>query len=139
MKRSLVILVFMAAIGAALAQAPFTIVRPADGSKVREKVHVLIPKNSIPQGGYIGIFLNGKFLEAVTPPLAGKYYDYVLDTKGRQIADGKVNLEAVLFVDYNKDGRLDLAGPRVGNLRHVAAGAEDDSREGEPAHEPRPH
>jgi hypothetical protein len=106
MKRSLVILVFMAAIGAALAQAPFTIVRPADGSKVREKVHVLIPKNSIPQGGYIGIFLNGKFLEAVTPPLAGKYYDYVLDTKGRQIADGKVNLEAVLFVDYNDNPRI---------------------------------
>jgi len=96
----------MSVIGAALAQAPFTIVRPADGAKVREKVHVMIPKNSIPQGGYIGIFLNGKFIEAVTPPLSGKFYDYVLDTKGRGIADGKVNLEAVLYVDYNENPRI---------------------------------
>lgn len=102
----MITLVFMAAVGAALAQAPFTIVRPADGSKVREKVHVLIPKNSIPQGGYIGVFLNGKFIEAVTPPLSGKYYDYVLDTKGRNIQDGKVNLEVVLYVDYNENPRI---------------------------------
>ena len=106
MKRTFGTLVFMCVMGAAFAQAPFTIVRPADGSKVREKVHVLIPKNSIPQGGYIGIFLNGKFVEAVTPPLSGKYYDYVLDTKGRKIADGKVNLEVVLYVDYNENPRI---------------------------------
>lgn len=106
MKRALIAFVFLAAIGSALAQAPFTIVRPADGSKVREKVHVMIPKNSIPQGGYIGVFLNGKFVEAVTPPLVGKYYDYVLDTKGRNIADGKVNLEVVLYVDYNENPRI---------------------------------
>lgn len=106
MKRSFGTLVFMCVVGAALAQAPFTIVRPADGSKVREKVHVMIPKNSIPQGGYIGIFLNGKFIEAVTPPLSGKFYDYVLDTKGRGISDGKVNLEVVLYVDYNENPRI---------------------------------
>ncbi len=106
MKRTLATLVFVAAAVAAFAQAPFTIVRPADGSKVREKVHVLIPKNSIPTGGYIGVFLNGKFLEAITPPLNGKYYDYVLDTKGRGIADGKVNLEVVLYVDYNENPRI---------------------------------
>lgn len=106
MKRSFVALVFMAVVGAAYAQAPFTIVRPADGSKVREKVHVMIPKNSIPQGGYIGVFLNGKFIEAVTPQLVGKYYDYVLDTKGRGIADGKVNLEIVLYVDYAENPRI---------------------------------
>ncbi|HJP82673.1 MAG TPA: hypothetical protein VJ835_04135 [Fimbriimonadaceae bacterium] len=106
MKRSLLTLVFVAAVGAAFAQAPFTIVRPADGSKVREKVSVLIPKNSIPQGGYVGVFLNGKFVEAVVPPLQGKYYNYVLDTKGRGIADGKVNLEMVLYVDYNENPRI---------------------------------
>jgi hypothetical protein len=106
MKRSFVTLIFLAVVGAAFAQAPFTIVRPADGAKVREKVHVLIPKNSIPQGGYLGVFMNGKFIEAVTPPLSGKYYDYVLDTKGRGIADGKINLEMVLYVDYNDNPRI---------------------------------
>jgi len=92
------------------AQAPFTIVRPADGAKVRETVHVLIPKGSIPDGGYIGIFLGGKFLEATVPPVKGKFYDYALDTKKLAIADtepGKpLKLELVLYVDYEKNSRI---------------------------------
>src|SRR5436305_15330088 len=100
MKRWIGVIFIACAAGAAVAQAPLPIVRPADGSKVREKVHILIPKNSIPQGGYIGLFLNGKFLEATVPPLSGKYYDYVLDTKGKAIPDGPATLEAVLYVDY---------------------------------------
>lgn len=93
-----------------MAQAPFTIVRPADNSRVREQVHVLIPKGSIPSSGYVGFFLNGKFLGAEKPPLKGKYYEYILDTKGRGIADtpaGKPDkLEAVLYVDYNDHPRI---------------------------------
>ena len=50
--------------------------------------------------------VSGKFVEAVVPPLQGKYYNYVLDTKGRGIADGKVNLEMVLYVDYNENPRI---------------------------------
>jgi len=92
------------------AQAPFTIVRPADGAKVRETVHVLIPKGSIPDGGYIGVFLGGKFLEATVPPLKGKYYDYALNTKALGLPDtepGKpLKLELVLYVDYDKASRI---------------------------------
>ena len=91
---------------AALAQAPFTIVRPADGSRVRETVHVLIPKDSVPQGGYVGVFLGGKFIEATLPPVHGKFYDYALDTKARGIPDGPVKLEVVLFVTYNDQPRI---------------------------------
>src|SRR5690242_9699237 len=61
MKRWFGLFIVACAASAAVAQAPFTIVRPADGSKVREKVHILIPKSSIPPGGYIGLFLNHKF------------------------------------------------------------------------------
>ncbi|MDR3689608.1 MAG: hypothetical protein P4L46_09545 [Fimbriimonas sp.] len=93
-----------------LAQAPFTIVRPPDGAKVRETVHVLIPKGSIPDGGYVGVFLGGKFLEAVVPPLKGKYYDYALNTKALGLPDtepGKpLKLELVLYVDYDKSSRI---------------------------------
>lgn len=108
MKRSFVTLVFMAVVGAAFAQAPFTIVRPADGSKVREKVNVLIPKGSVQPGGYIGIFLNGKFIEAreAVAPASAKYFTYVLDTKGRGIPDGRVNLEIVHYVDYSENPRI---------------------------------
>ena len=92
------------------AQAPFTIVRPSDGAKVRETVHVLIPKGSIPDGGYIGVFLGGKFLEATVPPLKGKFYDYALNTKALGLPDtepGKpLKLELVLYVDYNEKSRI---------------------------------
>ena len=95
---------------AVMAQAPFTIVRPADGSKVREKVRILIPKNSIPAGGYIGVFLDGKLVEATRPPVEGKYHVYTLDTKGRGIKDtepGKpVKLELVLYTDTNDQARI---------------------------------
>ncbi len=83
-----------------MAQSSFTIVRPADGSKVREKVRVLIPKNSIEPGAYVGVFLDGKFVEAVVPPVDGKdgkYRVYTLDTKGRNIQDGEMKLELVKY------------------------------------------
>lgn len=106
MNRCMAAIACVLAAGSVLAQAPFTIVRPADGAKVREKVRVLIPKNSIPSGGYIGVFLNGKFLEATVPTLEGKFYVYTLDTKGRGISDGKLNIETVLYVDYNEKPRI---------------------------------
>jgi hypothetical protein len=94
----------------AFAQAPFTIVRPANDAKVRETVHILIPKGSIPDGGYVGIFLGGKFLEATVPPLKGKFYDYALNTKALKLADtepGKpMKLELVLYVDYDEKSRI---------------------------------
>jgi hypothetical protein len=109
MKRWIGSLVLSSAAAASLAQVPFTIVRPADGSRVREKVHVLIPKGSIPPGGYVGVFLNDKFLEAVVPPLKGKYHDYILDTKGRGLPDsepGKPDkLEFVLYAEADDKSR----------------------------------
>ncbi len=110
MKKWIGSLIFAGLASAALAQAPFTIVRPADGAKVRETVHVLIPKGSIPDGGYIGVFLGGKFLEATVPPLKGKFYDYALNTKALGLEDTKpgqpLKLELVLYVDYNEKSRI---------------------------------
>jgi hypothetical protein len=88
----------------------FTIVRPADGAHVREKVHILFPKGSIPPGGYVGIFLNGTLLDAIVPDTTAKYSEYVLDTKGRGIKDtepGKPDvLEAKLYVELNDQPRI---------------------------------
>lgn len=106
MKRLLISLFLIGAACIAMCQAPFTIVRPADGAKVREQVRVLIPKNSVPKTGYVGFFLDGKFMEAIVPNLSGRYYEYVLDTKGRAIEDGKHTLEAVLYVDYSDEPRI---------------------------------
>jgi hypothetical protein len=100
MKRLLAVAIGICVVGSIWAQGSFTIVRPADGSKVREKVRVLIPKNSLDAGSYVGIFLNGQFVEAVVPPVDttnANYRVYTLDTKGRKIADGEVKLELVKY------------------------------------------
>lgn len=97
MKRLLAGIVGICIVGSVFAQGSFTIVRPADGSKVREKVRVLIPKNSLENGAYVGVFLGGKFVEAVVPPVQGDYRVYTLDTKGRNIADGELKLELVKY------------------------------------------
>lgn len=103
-------LTLAAAAAAAVAQAPFTLVRPLDGATVKEKVRILIPKGSVPSNGYVGFFLNGKLLEATKPPLKGKFYEYILDTKGRGIPDTKVGepakLEAVLYTEYDDQPRV---------------------------------
>lgn len=104
--RSLGITFLSALAAVASAQAPFTIVRPADGSKVREKVNILFPKNSVPSTGYIAIYVGGKFVEAVVPPVEGDYLKYVLDTKGKKIADGKLNIKAVLYADTGERSRI---------------------------------
>lgn len=125
MKKFLLISALVAACAAVLAQAPFTIRRPVEGSKVRESVKIRIPKNSVPQGGYLGIYVNGKFVEAAatilateagsqTNPLGANNYVYLsgndlvyeLDTKKRGLADGPVKIEVVLFVDYAEGSRI---------------------------------
>src|SRR3954447_7132724 len=97
MKRLLAAVIGISVVGSAMGQSSFTVVRPADGSKVREKVRVLIPKNSIDPGSYVGVFLGGKFVEAVVPPVQGNYRVYTLDTKGRGIPDGELKLELVKY------------------------------------------
>ncbi len=95
----------------AFGQAPFTIVRPADGAKIHENIRMLIPRASIVPGGYVGIFIGGKFIEArAADPFEtktpGKYFEYDLDTKAQHIPDGKLTLEAVLYVDYEEKPRI---------------------------------
>ena len=93
-------------VGAALAQGTFTIRRPANDSVVRETVSIRIPKNSIPSAGYVGFWINGKFLEASVPDVDGADYVYKLDTKKFKIPDGKMTIEAVLYVDYQEAPKI---------------------------------
>lgn len=106
MKRAIWSIVFASATVLSFAQGSFTIVRPFDGSKVREIARVLMPKNSIPDAGYVGVFLNGNFREAIAPRLSkdGKYYEYPLDTK--DLEDGTYQLELKLYVDYSSQPRV---------------------------------
>ncbi|MFW5697802.1 MAG: hypothetical protein ACOCX1_04515 [Fimbriimonadaceae bacterium] len=106
MSRLIAALVMVAMVVTAFGQGTFTIRRPIDGATVREDVNVLIPKNSIPEGGYLGIFLNDRFIEAVIPEVVGENYVYTLDTKERDLPDGEHKIEVVLYVDFGDQPRV---------------------------------
>lgn len=97
MKKLVFVALAATMVASSWAQGTFTIRRPSDGARVRETVAVRIPKNSIPEGGYIGIVVNGKFLEAVLPGVEGDDYVYYLDTKKRALPDGPLTIETILY------------------------------------------
>jgi len=80
-------------------QSPFTIRKPLDGSSVREKVRIEIPRASIGSGGFVAIYVDGKFSLALAPHESedGKPFTYVWDTKAEKISDGEHTVRAVLF------------------------------------------
>ncbi len=101
MKRAAIGLLMLCG-AAALAQAPFTIVRPQDGARVREVVQIRFPIRSVPQGGFIGVSINGKFIEAVAPAALDTdrergHYIYKWDTKRLNIPDGEHTIELTLY------------------------------------------
>lgn len=104
MTKRMAIGLLMLCCGAALAQAPFTIVRPQDGARVREVVQIRFPIRSIPEGGFIGVTINGKFVEAVAPAALDSdrergHFIYKWDTKRLNVPDGEHTIELTL---YNK-------------------------------------
>lgn len=107
MKRAVWSIIFGGVSVLAYGQSSFTIVRPFDGSKVRETIKVLMPKSSVPEGtGYVGVFLNGEFKEAFVPKPSkdGKYLEYSLNTK--DLEDKQYKLELKLYVDYSSQPRI---------------------------------
>lgn len=125
MMRTVGSLSLMALAVGAVAQANFTIVRPVDNSRVREKVKILFPKGSVPTGGYVGIFLNGQLIDSMVPETSGKYLQYILDTKGRNLPDtqpGKPDrLEAKLYVNYNDQPRIVRTSSVDLNIANIAS------------------
>lgn len=88
--------------GVACAQAPFTVVRPLNDARVREKVEFRLPLRSIPEGGFIGITVNNQFKQAVAPIALTTDRDkghlvYHWDTKALKIPDGKHKVEFTLY------------------------------------------
>lgn len=118
--------VFVVVGASALAWAqstPFNILRPADGAIVRERVRIEVPRASIPSGGFVGIYIDGKFLTSLAPrpddnePRLRYLWDTkapVLDTatgKSEPIQDGEHTITVVL---YDAESRaIDRAEVRV--------------------------
>ncbi len=98
----------IAAASSVFAQAPFTIVRPSDGSRVRETIHLMVPKGSVPDGAYVGLYAGGKFIIATSEPSEkkGKFDIYDINTKALKLPDGPLSLEAVLYQKYDNVTRV---------------------------------
>ncbi len=97
--KTLAIAVGLAVIGAgaALAQSPFTIRQPADGSTTREKIKVEIPRASIRPGGFVTLYIDDKFRVALNPKDdTTKPFTYYWDTKSENVPDGEHTIRAVL-------------------------------------------
>lgn len=108
----------------ALAQGtPFNILRPAEGAIVRERVRIEVPRASIPQGGFVGIYINGRFQTSLSPRQDDKEarLRYIWDTKvplvdpstgkSESIGDGEHTITVVL---YDPEGKaIDRAEVRV--------------------------
>lgn len=84
-------------------RVPFSILRPRDGAMVRGDVTLTIPKASVPEGSYLTLAINGKFLQAFYPE-SGNNTDtvqYTWDTKqplsGKPVADGDYTISFKLF------------------------------------------
>lgn len=113
MNRIFILALAIATTVSSWAQGAFTIRRPFDGASVRETVGIRIPKNSVPDGGYIGIYVNGKFVEATLPEIDGEDYVYKWNTQAKdptsgaaKWSDGPAKVEAVLFVDNNGKSQI---------------------------------
>jgi len=131
MKKFVAVAIAMGLMGMAMAQGTFTIRRPLDGSTVRETVKVRVPKNSIPDSGYLGVVVNGKFLEAVMPEEDGQDYVYNLDTKSRGIPDGPLNIEMVLYQDMGEGRKpqvLNRSSVRVTLDNHTSIAVSEEGR-----------
>ena len=129
MKRWIGSVALLTVSGAVMAQAPFNLMRPFDGERIKEKIQIRFPASSIPASGYVGIFLDGKLIDATRPGFvqpknkAGKnvgrgYFEYVLDVKGRGISDTKpgetTTLEAVLFAEAgDQPRRVDSSSVKI--------------------------
>lgn len=125
MKRAAIGLLMLCS-AAALAQAPFTIVRPQDGARVREVVQIRFPIRSVPQGGFIGVSINGKFVEAVAPAALDTdrergHYIYRWDTKRLNVPDGEHTIQLTLY--SNPEGG---AGARVLGRSSVSLQVENE-------------
>ena len=109
-KRSMLFVAAVLMTASSFAQGSFTVKRPLSGATVRETVPIRIPLDAIPQTGFVGVWVNGVFLEAVAPiagvNVFGNDFVYKLDTKARKIRDGKMDIELVLYADAGRSNRV---------------------------------
>ncbi len=103
----------------AQSSSPFTIRRPKDGTTVREKLRIEIPRDSIHAGGFVALYVDDKFIVAVPPEeqeegSSNKTFTYIWDTKGSGVSDGEHTIRTVLYEPVDKSsGVNELAHSEV--------------------------
>jgi hypothetical protein len=81
----------LALVFAAGAASAIEIQTPKDGATVREKVRIVVPRANVPNGGYVGLYIDNEFVVAQAPASQGGPIVFVWDTKQPR---GKAGLTA---------------------------------------------
>jgi len=115
MKKVVMLMLAAALAGSALAQT-FAIREPVEGAKIRETYKVRIPARALPGNAFIGIRVNGQFVEAVRPEADGNDFIYNLDTRKLKLADGPAVLEATLYIDLGDDRPMQVINRTAVNV-----------------------
>lgn len=115
MKKVVMLMMAAALAGSALAQT-FAIREPVEGARIRETYKVRIPARSLPGNAFIGIRINGQFIEAVRPEADGNDFIYNLDTRKLKLADGPAVLEATLYIDLGDDRPMQVINRTAVNV-----------------------
>jgi hypothetical protein len=85
------------------------VISPTEGSAVRERVKIVIPRSAVPADGFVSISIDGKFRAAAAMPEEIKnpknastakspYYTYIWDTKA-PVLDSKSGTDQVILGD----------------------------------------
>ncbi len=113
---------------AGMAVKPLELAEPKDGSDVKEKVKLVVPREGIPPGGFVAVYIDDKFRVALAPPseadleeqgkAADSPLEYVWNTKAA-LTDDSSALAAERFL---------ADGPHVVEIRSYDANGSEIER-----------
>lgn len=110
------------------ADKPLAIMEPKDGAQVKEKVRISVPRNTIPQDGFVAVYIDGRFRLALAPPSPEEMEEkkmkpdapvsYTWDTKALLTEDRTLTA----------DDRIVKDGPHLIEVRSYNASGEEAER-----------
>ena len=98
-------------------EAKLAILQPADGSSVKETVKIQIPRAAVPQGGFLGIYIDGRFRAAVAAQTDEELADLGLPLDSPVLYSWDTHAPLVDNNSALKEERFAAEGPHILEVR----------------------